>query len=584
MTTEGRKNRARNLPQQSPGIGSTRVAIAVALLAFAFAFAIGLGYGSGNHRQYLIHGLHAIDADFLANDWFATQTPPVHPLFTHLIVLLDKLGPLNVVIGLVNGLFSAIFAVSLYFLIARFYDRPIMILAVVLLLHVLSPTNSLGWSYIIRSYFQPSTVGGVGLLAGLALLIHRRHLAASLVLAAAGFIHSGYLTWMIVLVTAFLIREWKHTVWRDRLALGISISLPLIYHAPLLFAFGSDPVAAEAASRVLQQIYVPQHFRPRTWGPTPFLQFGVILALGYLSYRWFRPSRPLNRPALVILAACLFIVALGCLFTLGIHVPFVATLFPYRLAPFLRLAAHVAIGAALVGCLVTDRRSWTQCAGYACLLAVGLFQTDVSETGLKYIVQLTIPVILYRLWLHPAVGSRRWTMPLRLAPAVAVVLIAVQFGRWGMSRKDTFGRDPSGPDRALYDWCRAETERTDVFVIPPELADFRLAAGRPVVVDWKCIPVVPRETLEWDRRLALICGRDFDDSIEARRGFDAMDLERARRIAREFKAQYIVTRSVIARSTLDRLPTVFANESVTVLDVRGEAPREALGSNLVQRR
>ena len=542
----------------------------VGLLAGAFALAKGLDYGSGNLRQYLVHGLRAIDPAFLANDWFAAQTPPVHPLFTHVVVLLNKLGPLNLTMGLANGLFSILFTVSLYYLIARFFQRPVLILAAVLLIIVLSPTNCLGWSYIIASYFQPSTIGGVGFLLGLTLLIHRRYIAASGVLAVAGLFHAGYLTWILVIVAAIVIFDWKQITWANRCVLCVPLLLPLAYHAPLLFSATGDPEVFANASRVLQEIYVPQHFMPRTWGPTPFLQFGTVLVLGYAGYKVCPPLKPLNRTAVIVLGACLAIVVFGAILTVPVRVPFVAALFPYRVAPFLRLACYVAIAAAAIDCLVSNRLSILRSIGLCGLLVAGLYYAGLNSVGLKFIVQVMAPALALRAWLHPALRKRRWTMPLRLGPAVAVALAIALLARQGFIRKDTFGRTKPPQAAELYDWCRTHTDRGDVFVVPPDLIDFRLSAGRAVIADWKCMPILPEDTVEWYERLTTVCGGDFPNLAEAVRVFSTLDTGRARAIAREFGARYLVTYRDGRRDDLRPLRQVFANEAYAVLDLKAE--------------
>lgn len=544
--------------------------VPVLLLATAFAFANGLNYGSGNLRQYLIHGLRALDPSFLANDWFAAQTPPVHPLFTAIIIFLNKIGPLNVVMGLANGLFSILFALTVYYLIARFFSRPVLILALVLLINLLSPTNSLGWSYIIANYFQPSTIGGVGLLVGITLLIYGRYVAASFVFVIAGLFHAGYLTWICVFVTAITLFDWKNTSWAQRMILCLPLIGPFAYHAPLLFSATSDPEIFQEASHVLHDIFVPQHFSPRTWGLTPFLQFGTILILGYAAFKICPPERSLNRRAVIALGVCLGIVVCGALLTIPMQVPLVASLFPYRIAPFLRLAAQIAIAAALIECLVSNRLSLLKATGLCTLLISGLYYSGISVVGLKFIAQVIFPVIAIRIVSHPILRTQRWLQPLRLGPTVAVMFAIALLMRQGFVRKDTFGRDPSPQLAELYHWCQTQTDKGAIFVIPPEFIDFRINARRAVVADWKCMPIRPEDTVEWYRRLTSVCGRPFRSQVDAKQSYLELDAARARDLAREFGARYVVTYPQNHHHDLSPLRLAFSNETFAVMDLDEE--------------
>ncbi|MCZ6697458.1 MAG: hypothetical protein O7D94_00830, partial [Planctomycetota bacterium] len=58
---------------------------AIGCIAVGFAMFNGLQVGRSNHWQYLLHGLHAADPQFLQNDWFTTQTPAHHGAFNFLV-------------------------------------------------------------------------------------------------------------------------------------------------------------------------------------------------------------------------------------------------------------------------------------------------------------------------------------------------------------------------------------------------------------------------------------------------------------------------------------------------------------------
>jgi hypothetical protein len=53
----------------------------------------------------------------------------------------------------------------------------------------------------------------------------------------------------------------------------------------------------------------------------------------------------------------------------------------------------------------------------------------------------------------------------------------------------------------------------DLYLIPPRLQEFRLAAGAPAFVDFKSIPYLDREVLEWYQR-ARLAGWFYRDHLE----------------------------------------------------------------------
>ena len=87
--------------------------------------------------------------------------------------------------------------------------------------------------------------------------------------------------------------------------------------------------------------------------------------------------------------------------------------------------------------------------------------------------------------------------------------------------------NPSGQGEAreLYAWA-ADTASDAVFVVPPELEEFRLRSARAVVADWKSTPILPEEVMEWYERMVAISGRPVsgvEDASDAYREMTATD-------------------------------------------------------------
>jgi hypothetical protein len=55
--------------------------------------------------------------------------------------------------------------------------------------------------------------------------------------------------------------------------------------------------------------------------------------------------------------------------------------------------------------------------------------------------------------------------------------------------------------RPMFDYIRSYHQDGDRFFTPPKQQDFRLATGAPILVDFKSIPYVDLEVIEWHDRL-----------------------------------------------------------------------------------
>jgi len=101
-----------------------------------------------------------------------------------------------------------------------------------------------------------------------------------------------------------------------------------------------------------------------------------------------------------------------------------------------------------------------------------------------------------------------------------------------------------GPDArqtaAVYRWAAA-TPPSTLFLIPPEMGDFRLLTERSVVVDYKSIPLGTQALLAWYRLLETVSGQPgFRSAAAARDGYAAMDAARLADLARLYRCDYAV--------------------------------------------
>jgi hypothetical protein len=107
-----------------------------------------------------------------------------------------------------------------------------------------------------------------------------------------------------------------------------------------------------------------------------------------------------------------------------------------------------------------------------------------------------------------------------------------------------------------------------VFLAPPDLGIFRLAAERALVVDFKAFPFQAAAMLEWRRRLADSYGdtdavgwKALDELREHYREVDANTLARSRE-------RYGASYAIVPRTAPTAAPVVYENARYKVLALR----------------
>lgn len=563
------------------------------LTALAFAAANGLGYGGGNLQQYLLHGLHAADPQFLANDWFTVETRPHHVLFTAFVAVIARIIPPQWALAILNVLASAVFTVCVYAMARRLHRQPLLITATTLIIILGCPRTLIALVSMITSYFQPSTVGALGLLGGMILLARRRWNEALLTLAIGGIFHIGYAIWVELLIAAMLLRHRRMLgARRSWLFAGVA-ALVGLFHAPFFLA-GHAPEqlrwSAEAGS-ILHDVYMPYHSRPRTWPAEQWISAACVLLAGVVSCFALRRPRRITEIERTLAGFVLVISTLGIVLTLVFEWDVMAMLLPYRVLLLAILAAQVAAAAALI-CppprdrpllvsiviqtliIVLLRRSGvSEYAGVTVAFVSGLLIVSRSARDLRlnsmnacgiavlmcvlvrfagargytlaaFVIMTVASIALWRMSRRTPtfIKSSRSTYA-RIGLAACLIAQLTWMARAAAERKDVLGEPYPESQQELFDWCRNHTPHDAVFAIPPDLAGFRICARRAALIDYKCMPILPADTVRWAARLAEVCGRPIRSIYDARAGYRTLDPTRAARLQQRHGASYVILES-----------------------------------------
>lgn len=537
-------------------------------LAVGFAMHCGMQVGISNHAQYLLHGLHAADSDFLADDWFTTQTPEHHKLFGSLVCFLQNAGILNRTLGLLNGLASAAAALALYFVAAKFSPRPLLAYAAILTLLAFMPPDGPGHSNLLLPYFVPSVFAGVLVLIAFVLLIHGRTLASGAVAAVGAAAHANYLVllgpvWVVYCALAALPRAEAKSERRARFVVAAHLLGPWILawipHLDMFVRILADTAPSAVAKDIFFRVYAPLHYAPGTWATRQWTDYFLVLAAAVLAWPYVHSG--VNAHARRIASAVAVVVSVGAAAIILIGSDFANSIFPWRFAPYLTIAAYVCIGLLVA---VGQQPPWRKLAPRLVVIGMlALTEMDRRAIGLLAglsILSMALSAVDTMPRRFPTLGRKFQLWLPQIATWGVLSVMALLGARSGLWRQDMFTRRVPQHEAALYDWVRSSTPARTTFAIPPDLFHFRLATGRAVIIDFKSFPLTPTHQLEWKRRQDQQAGASvagFSDAIEK---YAEADTGRFESLTREFGIQYVVIDRRRHRAQLDRLTTVFQNE------------------------
>lgn len=502
------------------------IAIVVAIGA-AIAIGYGGGIGTANQVTYLLEPLRRAHIDLFARDWLVTDTTHYHGAFICLATELfraDDSGATTFGIAHVLAMIGTIAALHAI-LVALGVSRAVSLLAILAGFIALGGSRAVGGSYLVASYFQPSSIATVAWLAALAYWLRERRLAAGFALAIGGAFHVNFLVlgiaWfgVVELLASRRIRIRRLAALLAPSLVVLAAMLPEIREA----SDASDP---SLALRILVEFHAPSHYDARV----AVAQLPPLL--GWLVAAW--ACDPSRDPKLARLWVCAVVGTAMCawIFIAILLVPSATRLFVWRIAPFAQLASQIVV----VAIVFSDRplARWRS-VGIPLGIGVVLGWSIPHARGL-YTAALACTIataILYRarLWCEVRAPITAGV----LALSIAIVPVARH-----LASPDLFTEALGGRYRDAILWART-TNPDALFVIPPYAHAFRLLARRAVVGDSRSPPLYPDEIVAWYRRLCSIVGVDnatTHEEIEAR--YDRLTAAELEASAVRFDAQYVV--------------------------------------------
>lgn len=395
------------------------------------------------------------------------------------------------------------------------------------------------------------------------------------------------------------------TAW---LVLGASILIPLI--AGYLGDRGTTILTPEQKQ---QAIYIlaferhPWHYVPWEWGGNPWIVWGGLIGLGLWARRETGTIRLLDGFALVSLGFSL----LGWVSILCHPLWPLVKLQPFRMTIWLELATFfylaIFLGRRLASTDIAQRFSvaiWLWVAIFALqnvtstprlILSVALLvvaEIALKRTKAAFWIQLALllPLLFLGkgggarlfLWLYAVpvatiIGGvwalhqprlRTLVAPISLVGTalLAFVILAPISKLRGARGKIFSGFNYSqpfvGPESDVARWAKTNTPPNSLFLLTPTEGDFRLSAGRAIVVNFKTFAWGDQGLLDWRQKISdvtgnvpLTLGNNFNIELDDK--YKALSAGQIVSLQRKYKFDYIV---VDTKKSLD-WPLAFSTKS-----------------------
>ena len=537
-------------------------------LATIAATHFGLGYASGNQNTYLIEGFSKIDPGLLTNDWFTHQSKHHHANFCNIILFIHYLGlPMGVTLVSLEVLLRIIALVSIYKIIELLSQKyALAIFALLLAFFVLEETVSVCESYIFGEVLQPSSFGSTFTIVGLLYFLRSSYFASGLAMAFAGYMHTNFLLLgFVYLGLAHIFLGPKQFIKRTLLQFTpmlVVFSMTL----PYLLQFMSSE-NSKLARDIIIFIRAPHHYFPQK-DLVDFIAFLGWSILGGWSLITTYRENSLPKRFTAVYLSILIVIFLATLLTTVVFIPTISQLFFWRMAPFCVMFSQILFFNILVQRVYNSKNiSFKQCAVELVFALVLVYLTKKYRYWLAMLPLAGALFFLLRPSFVKISTSKLFPQKHKLAflslAATMFLLVVVSYKSNVFYQKSTFINDfPPKRETELYKWC-STTEETSIFLIPPDLENFRLHAKRAIVVDWKSLSVHPDDVVEWYSRIQDICGvKNVASLIAANEGYSQLTLPQLNNLVQKYNIDYIV---FYREHNKHALPIVFENETFCVV-------------------
>ena len=453
------------------------------LRVIAFGLLFGIIYAqspvyTSNQNQYFLHGLAAAGFGNLDVDWLASTIDPT-PVFSFLIYITYLIAQNEFIFYFYYIVLMAIYLFSLIGIIRivfnlQNHESILLLTTAIVVVHSAALRFFLArgigdeWTFVLEggvagqrvlgAVFQPSTFG-VLLVLSLCLFLKDKIIMALIAAAGATYFHPTYLLSAGILVSAYLgtiilvDHNIRKAIWVGFLAL--LLVTPVVYY--VFQSFGTTSQEAQQAQAILVDFRIPHHAVVSEWFDLPTL---VQLGLVSISLWFVRKTR-----LFTVLLISIIIALTLTIIQVVTSSDALALIFPWRISVILVPLAAVIILASIT-----------------------------QGISVRY------PAFLEQ-------NSRLIKVSCWLALGLVAIAGGLRFGIECIEKDQAI-------ELPMYQFVRVTQGEGEIYLIPTKMQDFRLETGAPIYVDFKSIPYLDDEVLEWYRRIQLATKFYEDNKVD----------------------------------------------------------------------
>lgn len=488
------------------------------VLAFAVSYTQYPLYSS-NQNTYFLKGLAEAGVGFLKEDWMIKTTDPF-PLFTYLVNFTcryfhEHLFYLYYIILLSVYIYGLLGIVSIIFDVDKEKSKFLTIILVLTALHskVVGFISQkifavdLSWflqsgvakQHILGPVFQPSTFA-VFIILSIYFFLRKRQSLSLFSLALAVYFHPSpnYILSGVVLSLSYIyILCLEKKALAKVFAFGILAFILILPAIIFLYqSFGpTSPEIWRKSQQILVKFRLPQHADYQLWLNAECLIKILLISIALYLARKTRLFYVMLFPFVVMLVLTVVQVFFKSL-TLALF-------FPWRISVFL------------------------------VPVSVGIIIADIIS-------------ILWQSFSRQISGKASLLLKINTISMVLLVLGGI------CAMKYKFDYYSSQPSVAVMDYIKKAKLKEEIYLVPPELEDFRLYVGVPIFVDYKTHPYKDIEVVEWYNRIQLVDRFYFDKNARGKL---------AEKLINDYAITHILVKNSQVNGTFDNFREVYKDKN-----------------------
>ena len=557
------------------GLNGYLLILIVLILVLAVKYG---GVGRTDHYEQIPLVKRAIDSNFLKNDWFVNsyENFNVRFYFVHLMAFLSKIIGLKIAYHLMYVLaifFSLLAVYKIAFILTK--NKKTSILA--LLTGSITASTILGSYDVIKDILVPATLSVPFCLFSIYYLIKERCYLSAIFSLLATIFHINIGVHLALLIGVYILifsKDLKKLVFTELIFFAFG-SLNLVPSAIQVIAGGYAMSSLEFI-RIIGFVRHPGHTYLFTeWGRRDLITSFVYLLLVIISFIKVYKSKLIEKKSLNV--ALLFMILpfvfsiIAMIFTYLIPVKFIVQMQFLRSMIFFKLFGGVIISAYLVDNLNKSGSAYEKLLPGSLIAAqsfiffpivalayIGYFGLVKSWVGKKrayinvlilcilvlafiglyyfgvYYIDFILFVILTGLvyLVYRAGVDRRKVVILAFTGLLVLFFLINHSLSGGVNESEK-----------VYSWIKMNTDKESLFLIPPNIASFRLDAERAVVVDYKAFPFNDKEIKEWISRINEVTNNvEFKHRgqryVEIKKGYATLTKENVLRLKERYGFDY----------------------------------------------